>query len=118
MLLSIGDFQGGPPEPWEVAVGDAMDRVSRQGRAVIDYATRMNEMGIHEQSLAGDFNPIAEHVASVGRDKMRLLPGGSARGGGRIVAALDGDGGNGSRRCDETATLRVVHEEMVLWVVV
>lgn len=36
----------------------------------------MDAMSINEQSLAGDFNPVADHVAAVGQDKMRLLPAG------------------------------------------
>lgn len=35
----------------------------------------MKAMGIDERSLAGNNNPIADHVATIGRDKMRLLPG-------------------------------------------
>eukprot|EP00752_Nemacystus_decipiens_P010681 g9512.t1 len=35
----------------------------------------MKAMGIDERSLAGNNNPIADHVATMGRDKMRLLPG-------------------------------------------
>ncbi len=35
----------------------------------------MSAMGIVEKSLAGDNNPIADHVATIGQDKMRLLPG-------------------------------------------
>lgn len=50
--------------------------MARQGRGVIEYAAKMNAMGINEQSLAGDFNPVADHVAAVGQDKMRLLPAG------------------------------------------
>lgn len=37
----------------------------------------MNAMGIQEKSLADNVNPIADHVATIGRDKMRLLPGAS-----------------------------------------
>ncbi|CAM9883661.1 unnamed protein product [Scytosiphon promiscuus] len=66
---------GGPPESWETALGGTGERVSRQGRAVIEYADKMNGMGINERSLAGDKNPIADHVASMGQDKMRLLSG-------------------------------------------
>ena len=44
---------------------------------MVDYAIRMNTMGILEKTLAGDVNPIADHVASIGRNKMRLLPGAS-----------------------------------------
>lgn len=50
----------------------------------------MNAMGINEQSLAGDVNPIADHVASVGRNKMRLLPGAPMMSA-RKVEALTGD---------------------------
>lgn len=35
----------------------------------------MNAMGINERSLAGNENPIADHVASMGQDKIRLLSG-------------------------------------------
>ena len=67
--------QGGPPEPWETAIGDTSERVGPQGRAVIDYAARMQAMGIDERSLAGETNPVADHVATIGREKMRLLSG-------------------------------------------
>ena len=67
--------QGEPPEPWEEAIGDTGERVGRQGRAVVEYAAKMNAMGIVEKSLAGENNPIADHVATIGQDKMRLLPG-------------------------------------------
>eukprot|EP00903_Cladosiphon_okamuranus_P010713 g10125.t1 len=66
---------GGPPEPWEEAIGDTGERVGRQGRAVVEYAAKMKAMGIDERSLAGNNNPIADHVATMGQDKMRLLPG-------------------------------------------
>ncbi|CAM9250431.1 unnamed protein product [Ectocarpus fasciculatus] len=64
---------GGPPEPWEAALGDTGERVGRQGRTVVEYAAKMNAMGINEKSLAGENNPIADHVATIGQDKMRLL---------------------------------------------
>lgn len=67
--------QGAPPEPWESAIGDTSERVGRQGRAVIDYAAKMQAMGIDERSLAGETNPVADHVATIGREKMRLLSG-------------------------------------------
>lgn len=35
----------------------------------------MKAMGIDERSLAGNKNPIADHVSTMGQDKMRLLPG-------------------------------------------
>lgn len=71
-------IQGRPPEGWERSLGDADERVRRQGRAVMEYAARMNTMGIQEESLGGNVNPIADHVATIGRDKMRLLPVASA----------------------------------------
>lgn len=40
-----------------------------------EYAAKMNAMGIYERSTAGDNNPVADHVASMGREKMRLLRG-------------------------------------------
>lgn len=83
-------WQGGPPEPWELAIGDTAERVGRQGRTVIDYATKMNAMGVHEQSLAGDVNPVADHVASIGRNTMRLMPGNPAVSV-RKAAALQGN---------------------------
>ncbi|CAM9322764.1 unnamed protein product [Ectocarpus sp. 4 AP-2014] len=64
---------GGPPEPWETALGDTGERVGRQGRMVMEYAAKMNAMGINEKSLAGENNPMADHVATIGQDKMRLL---------------------------------------------
>lgn len=39
----------------------------------MEYAAKMNAMGINEKSLAGENNPIADHVATIGQDKMRLL---------------------------------------------
>lgn len=41
----------------------------------MDYATKMNAMGIDERSLAGDVNPVADHVAAMGRGKMCLIRG-------------------------------------------
>lgn len=102
VFCRISLIQGGPPDPWESAIGDTTERVVRQGRAVIDYAAKMNAMGINEKSLAGDTNPIADHVASIGRDKMRLLPGGSALTV-RKVAVLQGDGAY------ENALITLVH---------
>ncbi|CAM9105103.1 unnamed protein product [Ectocarpus sp. 13 AM-2016] len=64
---------GGPPEPWETALGDTGERVGRQGRMVMEYAAKMNAMGINEKSLAGENNPMADHVATIGQDKIRLL---------------------------------------------
>lgn len=49
--------------------------MARQGRTVVDYAAKMNAMGIDERSMAGKINPVADHVASMGREKMRLLRG-------------------------------------------
>lgn len=71
-------IQGRPPEGWERSLGDAGERVRRQGRAAIEYAARMNTMGIQEKGLGGNVNPVADHVATIGRDKMRLLPVASA----------------------------------------
>ena len=68
-------IKGGPPEPWEESIGDTGERVGRQGRRVVEYAAKMKAMGIDERSLAGNNNPIADHVATMGQDKMRLLPG-------------------------------------------
>lgn len=51
----------------------------------------MGAMGINEQSLAGDFNPVADHVASIGRDKMRLLPAGQVAPA-KKLEAVRGDG--------------------------
>lgn len=39
----------------------------------MEYTAKMNAMGITEKSLAGENNPIADHVAKIGQDKMRLL---------------------------------------------
>lgn len=88
--------QGGPPEPWEEAIGDTGERVGRQGRAVVEYAAKMNAMGINERSPAGDNNPVADHVATIGQDKMRLLSGVPAAPA-RVTAALEGDGAEGWR---------------------
>lgn len=82
-------IQGGSPEPWELAIGGTTKRVSRQGRAVVDYAAKMNALGVDERSLAGDVNPIADHVASIGRGKMRLVPSDPIPSG-RKVAPLGG----------------------------
>lgn len=74
--------------------------MGRQGRAVIEYAAKMNALGINERSLAGDHNPIADHVAIIGQDKMRLLPGVPAAPA-RMVTALEGDGGRGLGRVED-----------------
>lgn len=58
-----------------MAIGDTSERVGRQGRAVIGYAAKMQAMGVDERSLAGETNPVADHVAAIGREKMRLLSG-------------------------------------------
>lgn len=56
-------------------MGDTAERVGRQGRSVVEYSAKMKAMGIDERGLAGKNNPIADHVATMGQDKMRLLPG-------------------------------------------
>lgn len=68
--------------------------MGRQGRTVVEYAAKMNAMGINERSLAGDHNPVADHVAIIGQDKMRLLPGVPAAPT-RMVTTLEGDGAEG-----------------------
>lgn len=58
-----------------MAIGDTTKRVALQGRSVIDYAAKMKAMGINERSMVGEINPVADHVSSMGREKMRLLYG-------------------------------------------
>lgn len=61
----------------------------------------MNAMGIYERSVAGDHNPVADHVATIGQDKTRLLPGVPAAPA-RMAAGSAGDGEKGwELPCDD-----------------
>lgn len=105
-FVSPPTIKGRPPEPWEEAIGDTGERVARQGRTVVEYAAKMNAMGIDERSLAGNNNPIADHVTTMGRDKMRLLPGVPVAPTGVAAAAVEGEVGK-KREPEATCDLPV-----------
>lgn len=40
-----GGMLDAPPEPWELVQGSAADRIQKQGRTVLDYAKKMEDLG-------------------------------------------------------------------------